>query len=510
MSCGKPCGLLMGMVWMLVAGPAVWANSAPVVSNVTASQRTDGTKMVDIGYDLADADGDASAISVLVSDDGGQTWTVPAQTFTGAIGSGITPGTGKLIVWDCLADLPGLTGTLMARVCANDGPSPGMALVPAGEFQMGDTFNEAGSWELPVHAVYVSAFFLDQKLVTNQQYVDALNWAKAQGNQITVIDGVVYNAAGTYAYCATTTGDGGVQSRITWNGSTFAVLFGRENYPMYLVSFYGSAAYANWRSAMQGKPLCYNTSTWSCNYAVSGYRLPSEAEWEKAARGGAAGHRFPWSDTDTIQHARANYSSNANIAYDTSPTRGYHPAFSDDYPYVNPVGYFAPNGYGLYDMAGNVWERVNDFFSDTYYSTSPYNNPTGPATGTTIVLRGGSWHASATAARCASRSDGIGPNYRAINLGFRCALASVTGGSSEGCADSEMFSVANYSADIDLDGDVDLGDFGIVQACFTPIGQTVAAGCEDADLNNSGIVDQADFALFLRCLSGANQPPGCS
>jgi len=276
------------------------------------------------------------------------------------------------------------------------------------------------------------------------------------------------------------------------------------------VSFYGSAAYANWRSAMQGKPLCYNTSTWSCNYAVSGYRLPSEAEWEKAARGGAAGHRFPWSDTDTIQHARANYSSNANIAYDTSPTRGYHPAFSDDYPYVNPVGYFAPNGYGLYDMAGNVWERVNDFFSDTYYSTSPYNNPTGPATGTTIVLRGGSWHASATAARCASRSDGIGPNYRAINLGFRCALASVTGGSSEGCADSEMFSVANYSADIDLDGDVDLGDFGIVQACFTPIGQTVAAGCEDADLNNSGIVDQADFALFLRCLSGANQPPGCS
>ncbi len=515
MRCGKPYGLLVGMAWALVAAPPVWANSAPVVSNVTASQRSDGTRKVDIHYDLADADGDACSIWVQVSNNGGQTWAVPAQTFTGAIGSGITPGTGKLIVWDCLADLPGQTGTLQVRVCANDGQSipSGMAPIPAGEFQMGDTFATGQTYETPVHAVYVSSFYMDQKLVTNQQYVDALNWAKAQGNLISVTSGVVYNAAGTFAYCATTTGEGGVQSRITWDGSTFAVIAGRENYPMYLVSFYGSAAYANWRSAMQGKPLCYNTSTWSCNYAVSGYRLPSEAEWEKAARGGAAGHRFPWSDTDTIQHARANYSSNANIAYDTSPTRGYHPAFSDDYPYVNPVGYFAPNGYGLYDMAGNVWERVNDFFSDTYYSTSPYNNPTGPPTGTNIVVRGGSWHAGGGAAQCATRSDGIGPNYRAINIGFRLVLAGSAGGSSgEGCADSATFSFDNFiiNADLDLDLDVDIDDFSILQKCFTPIGQTVAAGCEGADLDHDQIVDQGDFVLFLRCLNGANQPPGCN
>ncbi|UCD29807.1 MAG: formylglycine-generating enzyme family protein, partial [Planctomycetota bacterium] len=444
----------------------------------------------------------------------GQTWTAPAQAFAGAIGSGITPGTDRLIVWDCKADLPGQMGTLAVRVCADDGHSttpPVMALIPAGEFQMGDTFNEGGSWEQPVHAVYVSAFYMDRYPVTNQQYVDALNWAWNQGNLIAVTDGVVYSAGGgtSYAYCATTTGGGGAWSRITWDGQQFQVLAGKENYPVYLVSFYGSAAYANWRSAMQGKALCYDLSTWSCNFAVNGYRLPTEAEWEKGARGGAAGHRFPWSDTDTIQHARANYSSNANIPYDTSPTRGYHPTFlAEGYPYTSPVGYFAPNGCGLYDMAGNVWERCNDWFSDTYYSSSPYNDPTGPLTGTNIVVRGGSWHASATAARCASRSDGIGPNYRAINIGFRCVLRDPTGGTSGICAASGMFSIDNRNADLDLDGDVDQEDFGLFQACLSGSGVVQTdPNCSNTDFDLDSDVDQTDFNKFIGCMSGANVQP---
>ncbi|UCD27569.1 MAG: SUMF1/EgtB/PvdO family nonheme iron enzyme, partial [Planctomycetota bacterium] len=222
MRCGKPYGLLVGMVCVLVVGPPVWAASAPVVSNVTASQRSDGTRKVDIHYDLADADGDACTISVLASNDGGQTWTVSSHTFTGEIGSGIIPGTGKLIVWDCKADLPGQTGTLTLRVCANDGQStpPGMVLIPAGEFQMGDTFNEGGSWELPVHAVYISTFHMDRYPVTVQQYVDGLNWAWNQGNLITVIDYMVYQAGTgtTYPYCMTTLAEGGAWSRITWDG----------------------------------------------------------------------------------------------------------------------------------------------------------------------------------------------------------------------------------------------------------------------------------------------------
>jgi hypothetical protein len=265
---------------------------------------------------------------------------------------------------------------------------------------------------------------------------------------------------------------------------------------------------------MEGRPLCYNVSTWSCDYAASGYRLPTEAEWEKAVRGGATGHRFPWSDTDTIQHARANYSSSENIPYDTSPTRGYHPVFlAEGYPYTNPVDYFAPNGYGLHDMAGNIWERCNDWYSDTYYASSPYIDPKGPPSGTNIVVRGGSWHAGPAAARCSSRSDGIGPNYRANNIGFRLALAGSAGAASgDGCADSATFSYDNFiiDADLDQDLDVDMVDFGLFQRCFTPAGQLVATGCEDADLNHDQTVGQTDLALFLSCLNGTDQPPGCN
>ena len=160
---------------------------------------------------------------------------------------------------------------------------------------------------------------------------------------------------------------------------------------MVRVSWYGSVAYANWRSAMVGQPMCYNLSTWACDFNMNGYRLPTEAEWEKAARGGVAGHRVPWSDSDTIQHARANYYSSTSYSYDTSPTRGYHPTFAvGNMPYTSPVGYFAPNGYGLYDMAGNVWEWCNDWYRSTYYSTTPYPhvNPHGPTRGASRVLRG--------------------------------------------------------------------------------------------------------------------------
>jgi formylglycine-generating enzyme required for sulfatase activity len=298
-----------------------------------------------------------------------------------------------------------------------------MALIPAGEFQMGNSFDpgEGFSEELPLHAVYVDAFYLDSSEVTNDQYKDALNWAYAQGNLITVSSGVVYkyNSGTSYPYCDTTTSYS--YSRITWNGSTFGVVSGKETHPMVLVSWYGSVAYANWRSGMQGKPSCYDLSTWNCNFG-SGYRLPTEAEWDKAARGGAAGHRFPWSDSDYIQHARANYYSYSGYSYDNSPTRGYHPTFNTGvYPYNSPVGYFAANGYDLYDMAGNVWEWCNDWYGSSYYSSSPYNNPLGPTSGSYRVLRGGGWGSSANDCRVAYR-NGYDPDYRGINYGFRLAL----------------------------------------------------------------------------------------
>ena len=198
-----------------------------------------------------------------------------------------------------------------------------MVFIPAGEFQMGDAFGEGTSAELPVHTVYVDGFYMDVCEVTNQQYATALNWALAQGGLISVSGGMVYQAGGGHPYCHTNTSWS--ISRITWDGNEFGVVAGKEHHPMAAVSWYGAAAYCNWRSAMEGLGVCYNLSTWECDFDAAGYRLPTEAEWERAARGGAAGHRYPWSDQDTVQQARANYWSTASFPYDTNPTSGDSP-----------------------------------------------------------------------------------------------------------------------------------------------------------------------------------------
>jgi formylglycine-generating enzyme required for sulfatase activity len=307
---------------------------------------------------------------------------------------------------------------------------PLMVLIPAGEFQMGNCFDGEGyPDELPGHAVEVGAFYMDQTEVTNQQYADALNRTVNQSNPLIAIkDGRIYKYNSgkndpycdeNYPYCDTTASS--PYSRITWNGTRFGVTAGKENHPMVRVSWYGAVAYCNWRSAMQSRPPGYDLSTWSCKFGDS-YRLPTEAEWEKAARGGASGHRYGWSDVDTIEHGRANYCSDPCFPYDTSSTRLYHPAFtSKDWPYTSPVGSFAANGFGLYDMVGNVWEWCNDWYDSKYYGTEPSTrvNPRGPASGSMRVLRGGCWFDDALWCRVAYRG-GSGPAYGIHVFGFRC------------------------------------------------------------------------------------------
>jgi formylglycine-generating enzyme required for sulfatase activity len=171
------------------------------------------------------------------------------------------------------------------------------------------------------------------------------------------------------------------------------------------------------------------SSTPDCNWSANGYRLPSEAEWEKAARGGLSARNFPWGDT--ITHSQANYyvySSNGTtnyFSYDVSPTRGYHPTWSNNddgnYLYTSPVGSFAPNGYGLYDMAGNLWEWCWDWSGS--YTAGSQTDPRGAASGSYRVIRGGYWDNNAYFCRVAFRND-YDPGYD-YYFGFRLARSSV-------------------------------------------------------------------------------------
>ncbi len=338
-----------------------------------------------------------------------------------------------------------------AIVCDNwrwEAPDPcEFAFIPGGTFQMGDSFSEGGSNERPVHTVTLDSFYMGKYEITNQQYCDFLNSAKVQG-LITVTDGVVYKAGSgtTYLYCDTSTSS--PYSQIAYNGSTFSVQTksGRSmvNDPMVRVSWYGAVAYCNWRSGQLGKQLCYDSGTLLPIYPLrNGVRLATEAEWEYAARGGLSGRRFPWGND--IYHTQANYYSSGSYSYDKGPTRGYHPLWNDGvYPYTSPVGFFdgtlkyksaynwpgsatsyqttnGGNGYGLYDMAGNVWEWCNDWYSSSYYSSSPSSNPTGPSSGSYRVLRGGDWDNGASNCRVANRI-GDWPDNRDSFIGFRVAL----------------------------------------------------------------------------------------
>jgi formylglycine-generating enzyme len=279
-------------------------------------------------------------------------------------------------------------------------PTPGMALIPAGPFQMGDTFNEGLYRERPVHEVYVSAFYMDRFEVTKALWDEVLTWAGANGYSFDHLG--VGKAA---------------------------------NHPVHQINWYDAVKWCNARSEKEGRVPAYytdvlHTTVYRTGHVGvqndwvkwdAGYRLPTEAEWEKAARGGVNGRRFPWSDSDNITHARANYYS-TTYAYDTSPTREHHPTYATGgWPWTSPVGSFAPNGYGLYDMAGNVQEWCWDwYFWESDYSSSPKSDPLGHATGGYRIIRGGDWSYTAWICRAACRAMNLPQSWGYV--GFRCAL----------------------------------------------------------------------------------------
>ena len=274
---------------------------------------------------------------------------------------------------------------------------PGMALIPAGSFTMGNCMDSSEGWseELPLHAVYVSAFCMEKHEVTKSLWDMVYQWA--------ITNGYSFDHAGS--------------------GKA-------ANHPVQTIDWYDCVKWCNARSEQEGRTPAYYTSAaqttvyrsgqtnveTNCVNWSSGYRLPTEAEWEKASRGGLSGHRFPWGDT--ISESQANYYGNTTN-YDLGPD-GYNATFAiGGEPYTSPVGYFGANGYGLYDMAGNVLEWCWDWYGE--YSSGSQTDPRGPASGSLRVLRGGSWSDGAVNSRAAGRSRDE-PTYSYRTFGFRSVL----------------------------------------------------------------------------------------
>lgn len=216
-------------------------------------------------------------------------------------------------------------------------------LIPGGEFLMGS------DWEgdhHPAHRVYIDAFYLDKHEVTNAEY---LTFCQVTGHRLPEF----------------------------WGMSGFRCGPDYPNHPVIGVSWYDATLYAEW----------------------CGKRLPTEAEWEYAARGGLAGMSFP--NGETLQPSDGNYKES---------DKGGPVA----------VGSYPPNGFNIHDMQGNVVEWVWDFYGSDYYSSSPAANPHGPEHGRFRVIRGGGWHSGASCNRVYYR-NALPPNWVDFNVGFRCA-----------------------------------------------------------------------------------------
>jgi formylglycine-generating enzyme required for sulfatase activity len=209
-----------------------------------------------------------------------------------------------------------------------------MALAPAGEFIMGA--NDGPIDAKPAHAVKVDAFLMDRHEITQEVY------AKVMGKN---------------------------PSRQK-----------HPKNPVEQVTWSDAVKFCNARSTQEGLEPCYSPQTWACNFAASGYRLPTEAEWEYACRAGATNRYYFGDRTEDLK---------SNAWFDGNAQGKPHPS-----------AHWKPNAWGLFDMTGNVWEWCNDIYGVKYYRTSPAENPRGPEQGEKRVLRGGAW--SSKADNCAS------------------------------------------------------------------------------------------------------------
>jgi formylglycine-generating enzyme required for sulfatase activity len=380
-------------------------NSAPTISDIAAQTINPDNNTGAIAFTIGDAQ--TAAGSLTLSGSSSNTTLVPnANIVFGGSGANrtvtVTPAssqTGTATITVTVSD-----GSLSASdtflLTVNSAAPTGFALIPQGAFTMGDSLD--GDSNAPTRTVTLDAYYMGKYEVTKAEWDEVRTWGLSNG------------------YTDLAAGSGKA-----------------SNHPVQSINWYMVVKWCNARSQKEGLIPVYYTNdaqttiykTGSVNvtnaqvkWSANGHRLPTEAEWEKAARGGLSGKRFPWGDT--ISHSQANYYArkgyNVNMDYDLSlSVEDYHPIYkTGSMPYTSPVGAFVATGYSLYDMTGNVsewcWDRVS-----SGYNLSDLTNPRGYDFDTNgRVYRGGSWDNNSHDVTVAYR--GFNPLTSAYTpLGFR-------------------------------------------------------------------------------------------
>ncbi len=320
--------------------PTLWA-TAPVVTNVSVAQRTDGSMLVDINYDVTDEEGDALTISLNLSTDAGQTFSIspdPAN-MSGDIGEGILPGTGKHIEWNIGLESIALDNSnFMMKVVADDAPPlpENWAWVVGGTFEMGSTTGDSD--ETPVHSVTLSSFAMCNHEVTQAEWQATMgsNPSSWSGNPNRPVEQINWYAVIKFCNLKSMTD---------------------ELTPVYSIN--GSTNPADWGAVPTSLE---NDVIWDaaiCNWSANGYRIPTEAEWEYAARGGSLSQGYTYSGSNNLDIVAWHINNSGNNTHDVMQKTA--------------------NELELFDMSGNVYEWCWDW-SGTYPSTDQ-NNPIGNSSG---------------------------------------------------------------------------------------------------------------------------------
>jgi formylglycine-generating enzyme required for sulfatase activity len=357
------------------------------IVNVTFRQEGETVR---ITYDLKEAqNGQTFNIELYCSTDDGRTYGNALKAVSGDVGEKIIGGYSKTIIWkpmqENITTLESDKVKFKVTAAIKSTMPDNMVFVKGGTFQMGS--NESDD-ENPIHSVTISDFYIGKYEVTVAEFE---KFIKAAGYKTDAEKG-----DGSYIYTTTWEKKAGVY----WKHDTKGDLRTRSDYnhPVIHVSWNDATAYCKWLQETTGK----------------GYRLPTEAEWEYAARGGNQSKNYKYAGTND-ESSLYRY---ANFADKSTDFSWSVKSQNDNYAYTAPVGKYLSNELGIYDMSGNVWEWCSDWYGSDYYKNSSSNNPEGANSGAYRVLRGGAWSITPASCRIANRRSNA-PTYRITYLGFR-------------------------------------------------------------------------------------------